>query len=90
MKTIKLKPGHDEILPDELSADELRDCVAEAVRRGMVVPMVIEIEAAYEVLLEGRSAMASELLSRALFPNGCDIIRSRVEAHKKQALERAA
>lgn len=84
-KPIKLRA--DEVLPCELSDDELRACIEEARRRSLCVTRV-DAEGAHEALLEGRSEIASAMLSQALFPNGADIIKSRVEAHKREAIRK--
>ena len=86
MKTIEIRPSWTELLPCELNEAELAACLDEAVRRGINVPLV-EVGLAYEAMLEGRSALAAVLLSRALFPNGGDTIKGRVEARKRLAVK---
>lgn len=87
MTSISMKPGWNEILPQEMSDTELLGCLTEADRRGLSAAHP-EVERAYEALLEGRAGLAGELLSRALFPDGADTIRGRIEAHRKQAISR--
>lgn len=84
MKVIR-KPGWDELVAADLTEDELRACLTEAARRGLDLPR-LPVEAAYEVLLEGRPEVAAGLLSSALFQNGVDDIKARVEAHKALAV----
>ncbi|MDY6960328.1 MAG: hypothetical protein SV862_00295 [Pseudomonadota bacterium] len=89
MTRIALKPDWNEIMPDELSHDELLACLAEADKRGLTVPHP-DVERAYEALLEGRAELAGRLMSRLLFPNGGDSIAARIEARKAEGKRKAA
>lgn len=60
----------------DFSDAELMRCVAEAERRGLIGQRT-EYETAYEALLQMRLGTAMQALSRALFPDGCDLIKAR-------------
>ena len=81
---MRVKPGYDEVLPDELSDGELRECISEAVRRGTAVSRHM-VEQAYEALLKDDQALCRRLLSGALFPHGGDHLPCVVAARRRAA-----